>query len=46
VLELAVAGPRARPVPARLTVYKRQQRVRIQVLTHDVDRSRRSTSSS
>lgn len=39
VLELEVAGPRRAPVPVRLTVYKRQQRVRIQVLTHDVNRA-------
>lgn len=39
VLELDVAGPRRQPVPVRMTVYKAQQRVRIQVLTHDVDRA-------
>lgn len=37
-LELTVAGPRGLQVPVNLTVYKKQQRVRIQVMTHDVSR--------
>jgi len=37
-LELTVAGPRGLQVPVNLTVYKKQQRVRIQVMTHDVTR--------
>lgn len=37
-IEMTVAGPRNLQVPVHLTVYKKQQRVRIQVMTHDVSR--------
>lgn len=37
-IETTVAGPRGLQVPVNLTVYKKQQRVRIQVMTHDVTR--------
>lgn len=37
-IELTVAGPRGLTVPVNLTVYKKQQRIRIQVMTHDVSR--------
>ncbi len=37
-IEMTVNGPRGLQVPVNLTVYKKQQRVRIQVMTHDVTR--------
>jgi hypothetical protein len=37
-IELTVAGPRNLQVPVNMTVYKKQQRIRIQVMTHDVSR--------
>jgi hypothetical protein len=37
-IEMTVHGPRGLQVPVNLTVYKKQQRVRIQVMTHDVTR--------
>jgi endonuclease/exonuclease/phosphatase (EEP) superfamily protein YafD len=39
VLRAPNGAPASRPIPARVTVYKRHKRVRIQVLTHDVSRA-------